>query len=284
MHVRTGIAAAAIAAMTVPALADVGVGDSPEFEFTTLEGVEVSSEDLDGKVVVLDFWATWCGPCIRSFPHMKDLYERYHEMGVDVYGMSIDEERAPLDAFLEENDLPWHIAHDEDAWEGMAADFGVTGIPSIFVFSPEGEVVWAGHPMGLTEEVMDGIAVEYLDAELPTYTYEVVLEMDEVLDEEDGRTYDEGKFLQKIEIELEAGESYQIDMMSDNFDTFVAVHSPSGKVEVNDDGPEGTNSRVAVRAAEAGTYTVYATSFAAGESGGYILRVQHKTLDGADQN
>ncbi|MEM9414912.1 MAG: redoxin domain-containing protein [Planctomycetota bacterium] len=279
---RTGIAAAAIAAMTVPALAEVGVGDSPDFEFETLDGVEVSSENLDGKVVVLDFWATWCGPCIASFPHMKELHARYNDLGVEIYGVSLDDDRADLDNFLANNDLPWHIAH-ESGWDGMAADFGVDGIPSIFVFAPEGEVVWAGHPMGLTEEVMDAIVIEHLDADLPTYTYEVVLEEDAVLDGEDERTYD-GKLVQKFEIELEEGGAYQIDMTSDNFDTLMAVHSPSGNVEINDDGPEGTNSRITIHAAEAGTYTVYATSFGQGEEGGFLLRVQSKVQDGADQN
>jgi len=282
MILRTGLAVAAIAAMTAPALAQVEVGDSPEFEFTTLDGVEVSSEDLGGNVVVIDFWATWCGPCIASFPHMKDLHERYHELGVEVYGVSVDEGREELDNFLENNELPWHIAH-EAGWDGMAADFGVDGIPSIFVFEPGGEVIWAGHPMGLTEEVMDAIVIEHLDADLPTFTYEVVLEEDAVLDEEDERTYD-GKLLQKFEIELAEGESYQIDLASDNFDALMAVHSPSGVVEVNDDGPDGTNSRVTVRGAEAGTYTIYATTYEQGEEGGFLLTVQHKVKDGADQN
>lgn len=280
MNFRYGLAAAAIAALTVPAVAEVGVGDTPEFDFTTLDGVVVSNDDLGGNVVVVDFWATWCGPCIASFPHMKELYNRYNDLGVEVYGVSIDEERAPLDAFLEQNDLPWHIAHDEDAWEGMAKDFGVTGIPSIFVFSPDGEVVWAGHPMRLTEEVMDGIVTEYLDADLPTYTYEVVMEEDAMLDEDDERTYD-GKLLQRFTIELEEGETYQIDMSSDHFDTFMAVHTPSGDVEVNDDGPDGTNSRLTVTADEAGTYTVYATSFGQGESGGFMFKVQHKVAEGS---
>ncbi|MFI4859384.1 MAG: redoxin domain-containing protein [Phycisphaerales bacterium JB063] len=282
MQLRTALAAAALAAMTTPALAEVSVGDSPEFEFTTLDGVEVNSEDFGGKVVVLDFWATWCGPCIASFPHMKELYAHYHDFGVEVYGLSIDEDRARLDAFLENNDLPWHIAHDEEAWAGLASDFGVQGIPSIFVFSPEGEVIWAGHPMGLTEDVMDGIANEHLDANIPTYTYSVIQEETDVLDEGDDTTAD-GKFVQTFEVELEAGERYRVDVSSDDFDTYLKIEAPSGELLENDDA-DGTNSRVNIRVAEAGVYTVHVTSYGQGESGGFEFKVAHGVADGADQN
>ena len=273
MDVRLILTSLVVALVSWPAAAQVGVGDTPAFSLTTLEGVEVSQDDLDGQVVILDFWATWCGPCIASIPHMQDLYETYHEMGVEVYGVSLDEDRQDLDAFLATQDLPWPIVH-EAGWGGMAADFGVDGIPSVFILSPAGEVVWQGHPGRLTEDVMNPIVARYLGGDMPRpNTGEVVMEENAELNAKDPRAED-GAWMQAFTVELEAGKTYQIDLSSEAFDTYLTVQDPSGEVRTNDDGPSSTDSQLVIEDAEAGVYTLFASSFNVGESGAFVLRVR----------
>jgi len=213
-------------------------------------------------------------------PHMEEIYGEYHQLGVEVYGVSVDENRDALDDFIDDNDMSWTIAA-LGGFEGMAADFGVNGIPSLFVLSPEGEVIWAGHPMGLSMEVMDDIVEEHLDAERPEYIAQSVMSEEGSFADDDTRTYD-GKFVDVYEIELEEGERYTISIGSDDVDTLLAVHSPDGNISINDDAAEGdTNSSVSIRGAEGGVYKIYATTFSAEETGDYTLDVDHQVAEGA---
>ena len=90
----------AVVALAMPALAGANIGDKPKIDFTTLDGKQVTSEMLKGRVVVVDFWATWCGSCVASMPHLKDLYEKYSPMGVVVLGISRDSDKQRLEKFI----------------------------------------------------------------------------------------------------------------------------------------------------------------------------------------
>ncbi len=142
--------------------AAVEVGDRPRWSFETTEGQSVDQNTHTGSLVVVDFWATWCGPCVASMPHMLEMYEGYTDRGVQFYAVSLDEDREAFDQFVAERQLPWK-QHFAGGWGGMAEDFGVAGIPQIFVFGPDAEVVWAGHPMRLTDTVMDELLETYGD-------------------------------------------------------------------------------------------------------------------------
>ena len=112
--------------------------------------------DASGKVVVLDFWATWCGPCVKAIPHMNDIQNHY---GSDVVCLGISDENN-FEAEMRRRNL-----HERDFDYGLAVDrtgtlknfFGVRGIPHVAVLSGDWVVRWQGHPTRLTKEVMDSI-------------------------------------------------------------------------------------------------------------------------------
>ncbi len=99
------------------------VGKPFELEFTdAIKGSTVSMKGLKGKVVVIDFWATWCGPCVAEMPNMKELYAKYHDKGVEFIGVSLDQpkEDGGLDAlkkYVKENEIAWPQYYQGNYWE-----------------------------------------------------------------------------------------------------------------------------------------------------------------------
>ncbi len=123
------------------ALTGVGpdLGRSPEYAFTSLDGREVSSTDLRGSVVVLNFWATWCGPCKLEMPSLQSLHEDRAEDGVVVLGLSTDVGSASgVVAFLTERGIDYPIGRATNAHR--QAFGGIRGIPTTFIIDRRGVV------------------------------------------------------------------------------------------------------------------------------------------------
>ena len=115
----------------------------PEFSpVVDLDGKPVSLADYRGKLVLLDFWATWCGPCITELPNIKEVYEKYHDKGFEIIGISLDTDEAALRTFIKENRLPWRQVFDGAGRETpLAQQYGVRGIPAQFLIDREGTVI-----------------------------------------------------------------------------------------------------------------------------------------------
>jgi len=116
------------------------VGTHPELKGTTVDGEEIALSDFKGKVVMIDFWATWCGPCIAEMPNVKAVYEKYHDKGFDIIGVSLDRSVEPLNEYIEENHIPWPNIFDADQSSSLADQFAITSIPSIFIVDKEGKI------------------------------------------------------------------------------------------------------------------------------------------------
>jgi len=120
----------------------VSGGAAPDFTMNNLEGKPVKLSSFKGKVLLIDFWASWCGPCRRENPHVVGLYNKYNKKGFDILGVSLDKTREPWVAAIEKDGLVWHHVSDLQGWSNSAARlYGVTSIPHTVLLDREGNII-----------------------------------------------------------------------------------------------------------------------------------------------
>lgn len=142
----------------------LNAGDQPPpFALIDARGDLVSLEHLRGRVVYVDFWASWCGPCRRSFPWMNELQRRYGDRGLKVVGVNVDKRHADADRFLQQVPASFTIVFDAAGVTPSA--WGVSGMPSSYLIDAQGKI--AAIETGFMEErksVMEARIQKLLDA------------------------------------------------------------------------------------------------------------------------
>ena len=166
----TALLAAAIALVTPTAARALDVGDPmpPIAVKKWVANTPVTASTLRGKVVVVEFWATWCPPCRQSIPHLNKLHDEYGKKGVVICGITQEEEGTVAD-FMKTLPMKYHVGIDSGQTSTVYMK-GVNGIPHAFVINRSGKVAWAGHPMSGMDAVIEKLAGEKasLDSETPT--------------------------------------------------------------------------------------------------------------------
>lgn len=120
---------------------DIGK-QAPNFSMTDSEGKTVSLSSLKGNVVMIDFWATWCPPCVRSIPEVKKLWAEHKGKQFQVLGVSLDKDLEVWKSYIKENNMTWKQVADGQFWDNKAAlAFGIASIPSVWILDKEGKIV-----------------------------------------------------------------------------------------------------------------------------------------------
>lgn len=118
---------------------------APDFTLKDKEGKEVHRSDFCGKYLLLDFWASWCGPCLREIPNLKELYKKYHGQGFEILSVSLDDNQNDWLQAVEQHKLDWRHVSSLKGWKcPIAKLYNVTGIPAMFLLNKEGKIVATG--------------------------------------------------------------------------------------------------------------------------------------------
>jgi len=288
-HRRTSLALPALAfllaLLATPALGAVAVGQqAPEISAQSwLNTQPLTLAGLRGQVTVVEFWATWCGPCRTSIPHLNELHQRFSPQGVTIIGLTNEDPRqVDVEGFARELDMQYPVAMGSQSIN----DYGVTGIPHAFVVNREGIVVWRGHPMAGLDQVIE----EVLAGTFNNNPYANAQSRPAVMGSplrgmlgESGQIH-EGRYFESYTVSVNARETLRISAESAAFDTTLTVILPAtgdlAPQEFNDDAAPGSglarnlDSLLMVTPQESGTLQVIVSSYGARESGAFTLNIR----------
>ena len=139
---KAGAQGKAIAAQ-IAKLESTAIGQiAPNFTITTPEGESISLYDIKGKVKLIDFWASWCGPCRGENPHVVEIYKEYHPKGLEIFGVSLDNNKEAWVKAIADDGLVWKHGSDLKGWQSAPAQlYSVTGIPHTVLLDENNKII-----------------------------------------------------------------------------------------------------------------------------------------------
>ena len=130
------------------------LGNPVAIKFTAVDGRKVDLSKMKGKVVLIDFWATWCGPCVAEIPSLKKTYARLHKKGFEIVGISLDSKEDKLTEFVADKGMTWPQHFDGKGWSNtIAKEFGIRSIPAMWLIDTNGNLVDMNARHNLEEKV-----------------------------------------------------------------------------------------------------------------------------------
>lgn len=142
--------------MTAKTAEAIPIGkEAKDFTLEDINGQQLSLSSLRGKYVLLDFWGSWCGPCIAAFPHLKEFYNKYRDK-VEILGVAIHDKKDKWKAVVEKNKLPWKLVIDVEGENSVAERYGIIASPTYVLLNPEGKTMeWNLNELESIEEFFE---------------------------------------------------------------------------------------------------------------------------------
>lgn len=118
---------------------------APDFTLPDINGNPVTMSSIKGKIKILDFWASWCGPCRLNNPALKKLYDEFHSKGLEIIGISLDHSKAGWQKAIEKDGLEWINVSSLKGWEcEIAHSYNVSGVPALFILNENNRIIATG--------------------------------------------------------------------------------------------------------------------------------------------